>query len=290
MLKLRAVVATCFLASLPVLARGAPTAGLAAVTVEVTRAGSVERGGGNVSGGGVKFNAVAAAVGSERFKTTTITREGAPLVLETSAMGTTVTCDLPGVIKVSPIEIRVERRATSAPDAAETTYIAGTPKYANVTFTGPRNKGESALGAWARAYAAAPGTSRKDVTVAVKGSTGDVRTFVLRGAVPVLYSPLEATSGASGVTAVETLEVRVDRIEVGGTAFGGAWLGAVLRGTQDARGEMVVALSGTGGAPVHTSRYPGSVPSAYRSGELVVGTRGTTERWEIQPGPGAQPY
>lgn len=293
MLTARRLVVACLVASVPCIAHAAATR-TDSVSVQVARGSSTQSTQAIVSGGGVKFVYASASVGADRFRPgTTVGREAAPLVAEVSHTGvnTTVTCDLPGVTKVSPIEIRIDRRVTSAGGSAETTFTPGAPTYANVTFSATRAKGESALGTWARAAATSPSTARRDVTVALKGTTGDVRTLVLRGAMPVLYSPLETSwQGATGLTALETLEVKVDRVDVGGAAatFGGDWLGAALRG-QDPRADVTVTYFVAESA-ARTTKYTGSFPTGYKTTELTVGARGFTERWEIQPGPGAQPY
>ncbi|MBK8218985.1 MAG: hypothetical protein IPK71_35085 [Myxococcales bacterium] len=293
MLTARRLVAACLVVSVPWIAHAAATRS-DSVSVQVARGTTTQTTSATVSGGGVKFLYASQAVGTDRFRTTVVSaREAAPLVAEISqtGMNTTVTCDLPGVTKVSPIEIRIAPRVTSSGGAVETTFAPGAPTYANVTFSAPRAKGESALGTWARTAATSPGTARRDVTVALKGTAGDVRTIVLRGAMPVLYSPLETSwQGATVLTALETLEVKVERVDVGGAAstFGGEWLGATLRG-QDARADVTVTYFVAESA-ARTTRYTGSFLAGYKTTEITVGARGFTERWEIQPGPGAQPY
>lgn len=282
--------AVCLALSVPSLAVAAATRENR-VAIRLTRGAVTQGAFGAVSGGGLKLTLTSGAIGADRFRTSTsVVREVAPLVLETTSFGTNVTCDLPGVSKVSPVEIRFDRRVTSASGATETTFALGAPTFPNVTFTAPRGKSESALGAWARAAATSPGTARKDVTLALKNATGDVRTLVLRGAMPVLYAPLETTLVNMSIVATETLEVKVDRVEIGGatTTFGGDWLGAALRG-QDPRGDVIVTYL-VAENPTRTTTYAASFPVRYKTGEITVGSSAIEERWEIQPGPGAQPY
>jgi len=280
----RALLATSVLLCFPLAAHAAVVVPTQSTRVTIARAGATDtalvR---SVSGGGVRFTEAVAAMGTDKFRVSTVTREAEPLRF-TSSFGlrkgtSTVMVDLsPRIVKMSAIEMRVAKLPRQTGAAGEKTYVRGTPSFSNVTFTAARVP-NSPLAEWAKAQASGTAT-RKDITIVFQAGSPENRKFVLRGALPVVCAPLEMDAG--GIP-YEALEVSPQTIEFGSSpmAFGTGWLDATTRGA-DPRAEVTVSLL-DGATVSRSTTYAGAFVTLYKTDAIDFSAPTATETWEIQP-------
>lgn len=263
---LRRVVLLAMLASTPAVAGGVEDLNrgrTVQVTIVSSTGASVAEAWRKLEGGGLKFNASATTVGSDKYATSQLgPREWEETTVSTRVEGVTrIDSTVGALAAMSPILVTIPPILTSAATAKEKAFRPGRPLFADVVLAVRSGARDRALLDWVKvAYNGQ--VARKDITVTLRNAGGIVlRVYKLFGAQPMTYN---RTAFGDPTDPVEVVTVHVDRIEMTGLPKGSeGWLGETIGGA-DARRTVKTA-------PDRPVTYANAFVTRYTAGPITLG-------------------